>query len=317
MKILALDVGGTAVKSAIIDRDNQICDIRVSPSSPAPAPDLVRHAVRVAKEYVDYDVLAVSMTGQIDHLTQTVRFRSDVGDGSKVEYPVGEILHDAVQHPVFVINDSNAAALAEGCFGAGRGWRDFLCLTYGTGVGGGIVLDRKLLTGRSGIAGEVGHMVTHAGGLPCKCGHGGCYQQYASVTALVQQARELVPDLENARQLFDRLAALPELQRVVDEWIGEIVEGRASLAYTFDPECFVLGGGVMEREDVLTQIRSRFAERVMQSFSKVQIVQAQLGNRAGMFGAAAYARWALEHPEDCSRIGCFMGEQINPNRTGE
>ncbi|MBQ3556428.1 MAG: ROK family protein [Oscillospiraceae bacterium] len=305
---LALDVGGTAVKAALIDRNNQISNLREFPSEPGPAPVLVEHALAAVQAYDNYDVLAVSMTGQIDHVTQTVRFRSNLQPGERPEYPVGQVLHRAVGKPVFVLNDANAATLGEGCFGAARGCRNFLCLTYGTGVGGGIVLNGSLLTGRRGIAGEIGYMVTHVGGLPGKYNQDGAYQQYASTTALVREGRKVVPELENARQLFDLLPAKPALQCVVDGWVDEIAEGLRSLTYIFDPECFVLGGGVMERQEVLDRVRDRFCANDSPFMKDVRLVRAQLGNRAGLYGAAAYARWAMAHPHDKEHVGCFIGE---------
>ncbi len=308
VNILALDVGGTAVKAALIDENDRLFDLREFPSEPGPAPVLVQHALAAASAYDDYDVLAVSMTGQIDHATQTVLFRSTLQPGEKPEFAVGEVLREAVGKPVFVLNDANAATLGEGCFGAARGCRNFLCLTYGTGVGGGIVLNGSLLTGRRGIAGEIGYMVTHVGGLPGKYDQDGAYQQYAATTALVREGKKIVPELENARQLFDRLPTTPELESVVDGWVDEIVEGLRSLTYIFDPECFVLGGGVMEREDVLTRVQNRFWSYGSPFMKDVRLVRAQLGNRAGMYGAAVFARWAVANPNHLEQIGCLSSE---------
>lgn len=297
MKILALDVGGTAVKSALVQEDGSLLDYRTTPTGGLRAEMLVQRAISVAAEYQDFDALAVSMTGQIDQKTQTVRARSNGKALERADFPVGNILREAVERPVFVLNDANAAALGEACFGAGREMDSFLCITYGTGVGGGIIWDRRLLTGQRGIAGEVGHLVTHAGGRLCRCGHRGCYQEYASTTALLREAQKICPELENARQLFDRLPETPKLQQAVDGWIREIVEGLCSLAYTFDPQAFVLGGGVMERPEILAQVRQQYAQRVIPSFSDIPLLQAQLGNRAGMLGAAAFAQWELSGGE--------------------
>lgn len=294
MKILALDVGGTVIKSAIIDEDGSLHDIRSTPSSPQPAELLTQCAIAVAKQYTSFDVLAVAMTGQIDHKTQTTLSRNNGKCAERAQFPVGKVFSEAVLRPTFVLNDANAAALAEATQGAGKGHPDFLCLTYGTGVGGGIIQNGQLLTGNRGIAGEFGHIVTHVGGRRCRCGRRGCYQEYASTTALLREARRHYPELHNARELFDRLPEEPALQKVTDKWIREIVEGLCSLTYIFNPACFVLGGGVMERDDVLEKVRQQFLNRVMSSFSDVEILKAELGNHAGMIGAAIFARKALE-----------------------
>ena len=296
MKILALDVGGTAIKSAYVDPDGRVEEYRCTPSDMSTLEALTQCAIRVARTYNDYDVLAVSMTGQIDHKTQTVVAWSDGKAIRRICFPVGKILSEALQRPVFVLNDANAAALGEASFGAGRGCPDFLCLTYGTGVGGGIIHNGVLLTGQHGIAGEPGHLVVHAGGRRCRCGHRGCYQEYASTTALLREARKLCPELPDAKALFDRIGEEPGLSKAVEGWIREIVEGLCSLAYLFDPTCFVLGGGVLEREDVARQIRARFQKRIIPSYGDIEIRQAALGNRAGMIGAAVFARREMRNP---------------------
>lgn len=290
MNILTLDVGGTAVKSAIACQDGSLTDIRTTPSGRYPAEGLTQIAIDVAKKYSGYDVLSVSMTGQIDHKTQTTLARSNGYKLERTQYPVGEVLREAVGCPVFVMNDANAAALGEAIYGAGRNYPDFLCLTYGTGVGGGIIQNGHLMTGSNGIAGEFGHMVTHVKGLRCRCGHRGCYQQYASTTALLREAKVLYPELDNAKALFELVPHDPSLQQVMDNWICEIVEGLCTLTYIFNPACFVLGGGVMERPDVLEKVKHQFHNQVIPSFSNTEIVGAELGNCAGMIGVAAYAR---------------------------
>lgn len=297
MRILTLDVGGTAIKSAIVDENNQLMDIRETPSAAA-GEALVYRAAEVALTYEDYDVLSVSMTGQINNKTQNLLFQynKDVNDEGE-ECKAGEILRNAVHRPVFLMNDSNCAALGEAYFGAGRGHKDFLCLTYGTGVGGGIIQEGKLLTGSRGIAGEVGHMVIHAGGRKCGCGRRGCYERYAATTALLASARKVKPELENARQLFELAQEDQALQRVIRAWVREIVEGLCTLVYIFNPDCIVLGGGVMEREDVLDMVRKRFYKRVIPTFSKVELLPAQLGNKAGMYGALAYAKQQMREME--------------------
>lgn len=288
MRILTLDIGGTAIKSAIMDNTKQLSDIRITPSHTVDPELLIQKAVGVAKKYEDFDVLSVSMTGQIDDEAQTVLFQYNK-ERRKIEFPAGKRLHDALKCSTFLLNDSNAAALGEAIFGAGQAYKDFLCLTYGTGVGGGIIWNSELFRGHRGIAGEIGHMVVHAGGRLCGCGHRGCYEQYASATALLRMAKRINPKLENARQLFEAANQDLALQRVIQKWIGEIVEGLCTLTYIFNPACFILGGGVMERDDVLEQVRAQFYERVIPSFLRVDILRAQLGNQAGMFGAAAFA----------------------------
>ena len=299
MKILAMDVGGTAVKSAIVDDLYNLSDVRLTPSLPkegVPDPDImsVKSATLVAKEYSDYDVLAISMTGQIDEKRKVKLYRNGDGHGSpRPPIEAGEILERATGRPVFILNDCNAAALGEAVFGRGRGYNDFLCLTYGTGVGGAIVQNGALFTGKLGIAGEIGHMITHVGGRKCSCGGRGCYEQYASSTALLSSARKISHEIKNVKELFEINGESGRFSRIIGSWEREIATGLISLAHIFNPECIILGGGVMEEKSVLRAIVREFRGGAMLTFSDVNIVSASLGNQAGMLGAAVYAREEL------------------------
>ena len=292
MKILVLDVGGTAIKSAIIDDSDQLSQLRVTPSSADGPQGRIQKAIEIAHGYDDFDVVSVAMCGQIDDNTREVLFRYGEPLGSP-PFPAGELLARGIGRPVYLLNDCNAAALGEAYFGAGRGQDSFLCLTYGTGVGGGIVQDGRLYTGSRGIAAEFGHIVTHKGGRLCGCGRRGCYEQYASTTALLRAAKRRYPHLENAKALFALAPTEPDLQRIIRAWIDEIVAGLLTLTYIFNPSCILLGGGVMEQESLAEQIRRRFAQSVIPTFSGLALRSAQLGNQAGMFGAAVYARQRL------------------------
>lgn len=291
MKILVMDIGATAIKSAIIDDNNELSDVRVAQSSKDDINFRSERAIEVARGYKEFDVVSVATTGQVDNLTRSIAFQYRISDTDvDSAYPIGDILECGIKRPVFVLNDCNAAALGEAYFGAGRKYKDFLCLTYGTGVGGAIIRDHKIYTGHSGVAGEMGHMVTHKGGRLCGCGNRGCYEQYASTTALVRSAKKLYPSIENAKNIFDIPQQDPALKRVIRSWEDEIVAGLLTLTYIFNPSCMVLGGGVMEQKSVLEQVRRRFYKSVIPTFSGVDILSAELGNNAGMFGAALYAR---------------------------
>ena len=207
---------------------------------------------------------------------------------------MGELLRAHAHVPVAVENDVNAAALGEAWFGAGRGYPDFLCLTYGTGVGGAIVAGGRIYGGADGVAGEMGHILTHPDGLPCACGQRGCYEQYASMSALLRSAQSSFPQIHNGRELFEKLPEQPELAQIVAAWELELVYGLVSLVHIFNPSLVVLGGGVMGQKSVLQGIRTLLYPRVMNSYRGVEIAGAQLGNHAGLYGAFTLARQALE-----------------------
>lgn len=290
MKILALDIGGTEVKSVMFDEHGKIGEVLRTPSRTAGEESVFVNGAEVTRLYSGYDYVAVSTTGQICMEKQTLMFLYNTPtDAEGLNYPIGAIIEEKAGKPTFVLNDSNAAALGESRFGAGVGYDSLICLTYGTGVGGGIILNGQLLLGSRGIAGEVGHLPIHAGsGYVCGCGHQGCYETFASTSALLRSARGIMPELKDGRELFALAGGDSRLQKVISDWVDEIVEGLCALCYIFNPPCIVLGGGVMEQPSLIPMIRERFAARIIPTFSKVDLVPAKLGNQAGLYGAYSY-----------------------------
>lgn len=192
MNTLALDIGGSYIKSALFDERGVIFMESESPSdAKLGGARLMERALSVVDGYEGYGRVGVSTSGQVDPKERSIAFANDNIPGY-TGTPVREIVARHAGVPVWVENDVNCAAVGEARHGAGRPFRDFLCLTYGTGVGGGIVLGGVLYAGADGLAGEVGHMVIHPDGRPCACGQAGCYEQYASTTALVRAAERVI-----------------------------------------------------------------------------------------------------------------------------
>lgn len=294
MRVLALDIGGTAIKSALLDEGGQVLQEGETPSEGRRGGKrLMERAKAVIDDYTGYDAIGVSTTGQVDAREGRIIFANENVPGYS-GMQVARILRTHARVPVVVENDVNAAALGEAHFGAGVGERDFLCLTYGTGVGGAIVIDGRIYGGADGVAGEMGHILTHPEGLPCACGQRGCYEQYASTSALMRRAREVEPSLRNGRALFERFSAREDLQAIVAAWVAEVTYGLISLVHTFNPSLIVLGGGVMRQAVVVQAVRDRLYPRLMQSYRGVRLEGARLGNQAGIFGAFVLARRALE-----------------------
>lgn len=208
-------------------------------------------------------------------------------------------------------NDANAAAWGEARFGAGRGAEHVTCVTLGTGIGGGVIVDGALLRGRYGVAAEVGHYRLVPDGRRCGCGNRGCWEQYASGRALVAEAQDLAKtEPKRAERLLklaegdpERIqgqeitqaavegdAAALECFRIVGGWVGQ---GLADLAAILDPERFVIGGGVSEAGEILLgPVRESFARyvtgRTVRAFADIRA--AELGSQAGIVGAADLAR---------------------------
>ncbi len=204
----------------------------------------------------------------------------------KKKMKLKDIMEEEFQVPVAVENDVNAAAIGEASFGAGRGQKDFVCLTYGTGVGGAMFLNGKLYHGSSYSAGEFGGIVTHPEDRdPAQDLFSGCYERYASTTALVKLAMEFDPALSDGRAIFGRREE-PKVQQIIDKWMMEIVYGLVTIIHMVNPSCAILGGGVLEQPYVLQQVKEKLKQNIMPSFRHVEIKKAELGNKAGMLGAA-------------------------------
>lgn len=290
MKIIALDIGGTAVKSGLVD--NGV--LKEHRETPTPAAEGGQAVVALAKKLIaaylpeGADGIGISTAGVVDSKSGSILFAEDCIRGY-TGIQVKALLEDAFSLPTAVENDLNAAAVGEAAFGAGKGCKSLLCVGFGTNVGGAAVLDGRLYTGSHFGAGEFGHMITHAGGLPCGCGQRGCFERYASASALVRQAQRLDPSLNSGRAIFRRLKE-PQVKAVVDSWLREIVYGLASLIHLWDPDCLALCGGVMQQSYPVEQLKALVPKSVMPAYRSVSIQAAQLGNQAGLLGAAELAR---------------------------
>lgn len=164
---------------------------------------------------------------------------------------------------------------------------DFICLTFGTGIGGAIYLNNKLYKGSSSSAGEFGHIITHAGGRPCTCGGEGCFEQYASASSLIRAVNKVTGKEMNGFEIFQEdNFNNPEIRHVIDSWIDEIIIGAKSLINIFNPALIVLGGGIMNEKYIIDLIDRKIYKQLMNSFGKVKIVNTKLGNNAGLLGAA-------------------------------
>lgn len=285
MTIASLDVGGTAIKAALLRGDGQ-CIVQREHKS------LASQGVSVLLEQI-YDIvnalgmpdrLGVSISGQVEPGTGEIRFATD----SFPEFtgtPLRAILRKKLGIPVFVDNDVNCTAIGELHYGAGQGYTDFLCVTYGTGIGGAMIQNNKIYYGFKGSAGEFGHIITHAGnGLPCVCGSRGCYEMYGSASALASRVEKACKVKMDGREIFSRFDD-PVIRKEIDGWIGEIIYGLVSLTHIFNPSVFILGGGVLAEDYVLDQIRIRLNSALIPSFRVVEVKRARLGSMAGVMGA--------------------------------
>lgn len=296
MKILAIDIGGTAIKYGVVNEDFTVAkSFEVPTEAHLGGPHLMNKIMTFVGEFSDeVDCVGISTAGQVNSTLGKIIFASDnIPNYTGVE--IKKNIQTVYNLPVRVENDVNSAATAEAAFGAAKGYRDFLCLTYGTGVGGALWLNNQLYTGSYFSAGEFGHIVTHTGGKKCTCGNNGCYEMYASTRALVEAVQAATGRILTGREIFD-----PEnfhnvmIRSVIDNWIDEIIGGLITLIFIFNPPCIILGGGIMNEDYVIGEIERRIHARPMHSCKSVEIKKAAMKNQAGMLGAAYLAKQEFE-----------------------
>ena len=284
MKILVFDIGGTSIKHGYCI-DNTLKEVCETPTN---AKNGGRHIVdtiiSLIKEQDGYDAIGISTAGQVNSEKGSIIYaNSNIPNYTGMQ--IREELEALFHVPVAVENDVNSAALGEAIYGAGRMFEDFLCLTYGTGVGGAIIQDKTVYHGSSFSAAEFGAIVTHSDERKYKTDfYDGCYERYASTTALVKKAMAYNPSLDNGRKIFAQIDD-PNVMNILDVWVDEIMMGLATLTHIFNPSCIIVGGGIMVQPLVIEKIQEKKNQYIMPSFSHVKILPAELGNSAGLLGA--------------------------------
>ncbi|NHC45628.1 ROK family glucokinase [Motilibacter aurantiacus] len=310
---IGVDLGGTKVAAAVVDEDGTIV-ARTRSETPNTGADAtvgaILEAVRGLREqHPQVEAVGVGAPGFIDERRSTVLFLTNLAGWR--HRPLRAELEQALGLPVVVENDANVAAWGEAVYGAGRGEEYLVCVTVGTGIGGGIIVGGQLYRGRFGVAAEVGHFRVEPNGRPCGCGNRGCWEQYCSGNALVREARwRAAEDREGASLMLSYGDGSPEGINGLDitdaarrgdrvaiasfesvgRWLGQ---GLADLAAILDPGCFVIGGGVSEAGDLLLEPARRTYTEVLTGRAYrplAEIRQATLGNDAGVVGAADLAR---------------------------
>ena len=311
---IGVDVGGTKVAAGVVDEEGRIL-AKLKRSTPAASPARTEQAIAdVVTELLaqvppdQITAIGLGAAGFVDSARATMLFAPNLAWRDE---PLKERVEERLGREVVVENDANASAWAEARFGAARGYRDFMLVAVGTGIGASIIIGGELYRGRWGIAGEPGHVRVVPDGRLCGCGNRGCWEQYSSGNALVAEAREFARRTpEGAMRLLQLGGGLPEgisgpeITRAATEgdpaalrcfqtvggWLGQ---GLADLAAILDPACFVIGGGVSEAGDLLLDPARAAFERALtgrgyRPFAEIKV--AQLGQDAGIVGAADLAR---------------------------
>lgn len=307
---IGIDLGGTNIKAGVVDENYAIVGTaRCKTRLPRPADEIFLDMARMAKEAVDKagltmeDILyiGVGCPGTANPKTGVVEYSCNLRF-EKVDLCAA--LQELLDKKIYLENDANAAAYGEALAGAAKGAQSCVCITLGTGVGSGIIIDGKIYGGFNFAGAELGHIVIVVDGEMCSCGRQGCWERYASATALINQTRramvnhpeskmwEIADDVEkvDGRTAFDAMrAGDPVAQKVVDTYIKYIACGLTNVVNIFQPEVLCIGGGICREGDTLIKPLEKLIsiERYSQySTHQTRLCVAQLGNDAGIIGAA-------------------------------
>lgn len=307
---IGIDLGGTNIVAGVVDESYRIvATAKCKTAMPRPADAIMADMAEMCRQAVknagltmdDIAAIGVGSPGVCNAETGVVEFANNL-DFHNV--PMRDTLQKLLNKPVNIENDANAAAWGEFVAGAAKGKNSCVCITLGTGVGGGVVIDGKIYAGHNFAGTELGHTVIVFDGEPCSCGRNGCWEAYASATALIRQTRrsmqahkdsqmwQIASDLDrvSGRTAFDAMRAGDTAGKaVVDAYIDYIACGLTNMINIFQPEVLCVGGGICHEGETLMAPLRRYIERERYSKNSVkqtEICAAKLGNDAGIIGAA-------------------------------
>ena len=304
-KVFGVDIGGTTVKMCSFTSEGELLDKWEIPTRcqdnginilPDIADSIKARMDREGWALSDIEGIGISVPGPVDD-NGVVHRCVNLGWGI---FDIDEEMKKYIDLPVFAGNDANAAALGEVWKGGGTGCKNVVVVTLGTGVGGGIIVNGKVLSGYSGAGGEIGHIhINDDEEEPCGCGNKGCLEQYASATGIARLARQRLakddkpsamrkaPSI-SAKVVFDAVKEGDEVAIEVAEQFGEILgKGLSVIADVTNPEMFVIGGGVSKAGPiVLDYIKKNYVRYVFHGSRETKFALATLGNDAGIFGSA-------------------------------
>lgn len=310
---IGVDLGGTNIVSAVVDENYKIVAKAATPTlAPRPAEDIFDDIAKTIKEAVSkagisfnvIESIGVGTPGSVNKEKELIEFANNLAFDN---VPAYKLLRERIGcNTVYFDNDANCAALGEALAGAGKGVKDFVAITLGTGVGSGIIVNNKIVTGTNYTAGEMGHTVIVFNGEQCTCGRRGCWESYASATALIRQTKDAMivdpftkmwdivegGDIRNVngKTAFDGMrAGDAAATKVVERYMGYLACGLSNVINTFQPDIICLGGGIAnEKENLLIPVRKLVAAQTysVHAVRQTKICCAELGNDAGVIGAA-------------------------------
>ncbi len=311
---IGIDLGGTNIAVGLVDENHKIIQkASTETNASRPADEIVADMAMLCRKVCeeqgisidDLESVGIATPGTADIDTGIVVYANNL---PFVEYPISEKLKSLLPvKKVLIANDADAAAYGEAVAGAGRGKKDFIMITLGTGVGGGIIINGKLYSGFNHAGGELGHMVIVHNGVQCSCGRKGCWEAYSSATALIRMTKEKMETCKdssmwdyvegdiskvNGRTAFDCMRKGDKAAtEVVDDYIAYLATGSTNIINIFQPSVLAFGGGISnEKENLLRPLAERIKNEVYGSSNNnrsTELKIAELRNDAGIIGAAA------------------------------
>lgn len=329
MKYIGVDIGGTNLVSAVVEKTSKGYEIiskkSCATSVPRPKEDICEDIIKISLQALkeaklpldEIKSIGIGVPGSVDVNAGNINFATNLFiENWNIKKDIEEKINNLNYLEkydfkpsknyikVFIENDANAAAYGEALAGAAKGFDNAIMVTLGTGIGGGIIINKKIYSGANFAAGEIGHMVIVKDGLKCTCGRNGCFERYASATGLINLTRqkmqefkdskmwELAPNLNkvngktafDAEKLGDKAA-----KQVLEDYIAYLGCGVANLINIFQPDCIIIGGGISNQgENLLSPLRQYVNKQTYNKNLKVQtkILKAKLVNDAGVIGAA-------------------------------
>ena len=313
-----IDLGGTNIKAGIVDEEGKLLNkLSIKTNADRSMEEIIHDMGQLAVDAIkdaglevkDIECIGIGSPGTPDNEEGLLVYSSNLPFNKA---PMRKLIREVVDLPVYIDNDANCAAMAEAVAGAGKGAKDSVTITLGTGVGAGVIVNGRIFSGFNQAGSEFGHTVLVSGGVQCGCGRKGCFEQYASATALARMTREaaeanpgsLLNKVKedfgewNAQIAFvamregDKVAA-----QVVDQYTDYLSDGLANAINAFMPEVLIVGGGVCNEGDpLLIPMREKTMSRPYfgPGVPKTRIALAQMGNDAGIVGAAMMGKSCVD-----------------------
>ncbi|MBP1560647.1 MAG: ROK family protein [Oscillospiraceae bacterium] len=307
---IGIDLGGTNIKAGVVNEKFEIIGkAKTKTLCPRPAKEIADDMAKVSLEACkdagisvdDIEWIGVGTPGIADNVNGMIPYSNNLGFEN---VPIRKYIQEHINKPVYVANDANAAAYGEFVAGAAKGATDAVCITLGTGVGAGVIINGKIFTGRNLAGTEIGHMVIEVDGPQCTCGRKGCFEVFSSATGLINMTKQAIADHpdsvmadyaakdghSSARHAFDAMRAGDKAgKEVVDKYIKYLASGITSVINIFQPDILCIGGGVCNEGDpLMLPLKELVAKEVYTRMldCNTKITVAELGNDAGIIGAA-------------------------------